>query len=153
MHQLQRSWIRSQHPSAQWNLRGGKGSSAEYSMKKKSPQKIYLKNLKTPPASYISECSFLLRNTLPVTVDLLLCFTLLTSRALVVLSQSKSGIRWQSQAYGFPCRSIWLVELWFPNTSSASPTLEYDVCHFETTVPYQMNRYTHEPNIYKDTEP
>ncbi len=27
MHQLQRSWVRSQHPSAQWNLRGGRWSS------------------------------------------------------------------------------------------------------------------------------
>ncbi len=35
MHQLQRSWVRSQHPSAQWNLRGGRWGSAEYSMKKK----------------------------------------------------------------------------------------------------------------------
>jgi hypothetical protein len=34
MHQLQRSWVRSQHSSAQWNLRGGRWSSAEYSMKK-----------------------------------------------------------------------------------------------------------------------
>ncbi len=34
MHQLQRSWFRSQHPSAQWNLRGGRWSSAEYSTKK-----------------------------------------------------------------------------------------------------------------------
>ncbi len=43
MHQLQRSWVRSQHPSAQWNLRGGRWSSAEYSTKNKknSPQKIY----------------------------------------------------------------------------------------------------------------
>jgi hypothetical protein len=30
MHKLQRSWVRSQHPSAQWNLRGGRWSSAEY---------------------------------------------------------------------------------------------------------------------------
>ncbi len=35
MHQLQRSWVRSQHPSAQWNLRGGRWSSAEYCKKKK----------------------------------------------------------------------------------------------------------------------
>ncbi len=34
MHQLQRSGVRSQHPSAQWNLRGGRWSSAEYNMKK-----------------------------------------------------------------------------------------------------------------------
>ncbi len=42
MHQVQRSWVRSQHPSAQWNLRGGRWSSAEYSMRKKfkkSPKK------------------------------------------------------------------------------------------------------------------
>ncbi len=31
MHQLQRSWVRSQHPSAQWNLRGGRWSTVEYS--------------------------------------------------------------------------------------------------------------------------
>ncbi len=45
MHQLQRSWVRSQHPSAQWNLRGGSWSSAEYctNKKKKSPQKILQK--------------------------------------------------------------------------------------------------------------
>ncbi len=45
MHQLQRSWVRSQHPSAQWNLRGGRWSSAEYCMnkKKKIPQKIFEK--------------------------------------------------------------------------------------------------------------
>ncbi len=30
MHQLQRSWVRSRHPSAQWNLRGGRWSSVEY---------------------------------------------------------------------------------------------------------------------------
>ncbi len=42
MHQLQWSWVRSQYPSAQWNLRGGRWSSAEYctNKKKKSPQKI-----------------------------------------------------------------------------------------------------------------
>ncbi len=34
MHQLQRSWVRSQHPAAQWNLRGGRWSSVEYSRKK-----------------------------------------------------------------------------------------------------------------------
>jgi len=34
MHQLQRSWVRSQHLSAQWNLRGSRWSSAEYSTKK-----------------------------------------------------------------------------------------------------------------------
>jgi hypothetical protein len=42
MHQLQRSWVRSQHPSAQWNLRGGRWSSVENSTKKikNLPQKI-----------------------------------------------------------------------------------------------------------------
>ncbi len=41
MHQLQRSWVRSQHPSAQWNLRGSRWNSAEYcTNKKKSPKKI-----------------------------------------------------------------------------------------------------------------
>jgi hypothetical protein len=34
MHQLQRSWVRSQHPSAQWNLKCGRRSSAEFSTKK-----------------------------------------------------------------------------------------------------------------------
>ncbi len=47
MHQLQRSWVRSQHPSAQWNLRGGKWSSAEWSTKNiKNPlKKIFEKKL------------------------------------------------------------------------------------------------------------
>jgi hypothetical protein len=44
MHQLQRSWVRSQHPSAQWNLRGGRWSSAEYSTKEK--EKIPQKNIR-----------------------------------------------------------------------------------------------------------
>ncbi len=54
MHQLQRSWVRSQHPSAQWNLRGGRWSSAEYSTKQKEkipppPQKkIYIYILLMP---------------------------------------------------------------------------------------------------------
>ncbi len=41
MHKLQRSWVRSKNPSAQWNLRGGRWSSAEYctNKKKKIPQK------------------------------------------------------------------------------------------------------------------
>ncbi len=39
MHQLQRSWVRSQHPSAQWNLRGGRRSNVDYGTKKKSPKK------------------------------------------------------------------------------------------------------------------
>ncbi len=45
MHQLQRSWLRTQHPSAQWNLRGGRWSNAEYctNKKKKIPQKIFKK--------------------------------------------------------------------------------------------------------------
>ncbi len=34
MHQLQWSWVRSQHPTAQWNMRGGRRSSAENSTKK-----------------------------------------------------------------------------------------------------------------------
>jgi hypothetical protein len=38
MHQLQRSWVRSQHPSAQWNLRGGRLSSAI------PPKNIYKKH-------------------------------------------------------------------------------------------------------------
>ncbi len=47
MHQLQQSWVQSQHPSAQWNLRGGRWSSAEYSTRKKlnkSPKKYLKKN-------------------------------------------------------------------------------------------------------------
>jgi hypothetical protein len=43
MYQLQRSWVRSQHPSAQWNLRGGRWSSVEYSTKKN--KKKYPKNI------------------------------------------------------------------------------------------------------------
>ncbi len=45
MHQMQRAWVLSQHPSAQWNLRGGRWSSAEYCMKKieKIPPKKILK--------------------------------------------------------------------------------------------------------------
>jgi hypothetical protein len=43
MHQLQRSWVRSQHPSAQWNLRCGRWSSVKYSTKKK------FKKSPTPP--------------------------------------------------------------------------------------------------------
>ncbi len=41
MHQLQRSWVRSQHPSAQWNLRGGRWNSAEYRTKKNPPKKYF----------------------------------------------------------------------------------------------------------------
>ncbi len=37
MHHLQRSWVRTQHPSAQWNLRGGRWCSVKYSRKKKIP--------------------------------------------------------------------------------------------------------------------
>ncbi len=36
---MQRSWVRSQHPSVQWNLRGGRWSSAEYCTEKKIPPK------------------------------------------------------------------------------------------------------------------
>ncbi len=45
MPKLQRSRVRSQHPSAQWNLRGGRWSSADYctNKKKKIPQKNILK--------------------------------------------------------------------------------------------------------------
>jgi hypothetical protein len=32
---LQRSWVRSQHTSAQWNLRGGTCNSAEYTVVRK----------------------------------------------------------------------------------------------------------------------
>ncbi len=49
MHQLQRSWVRSQHPSAQWNLRGGRRSSAENRTKEKekNPPKNILKKIIT----------------------------------------------------------------------------------------------------------
>ncbi len=43
MHQVQRSWVRSQHPSAQWNLRGSRWSSAEYSTEKNPPKKYFKK--------------------------------------------------------------------------------------------------------------
>jgi hypothetical protein len=36
-------WVRSQHPSAHWNLRGGRCSSVEYSTKKSPPKKYYKK--------------------------------------------------------------------------------------------------------------
>ncbi len=42
MPKLQQSWVRSQHPPTQWNLRGGRCSSVEYSTEKK-------KNQKNPP--------------------------------------------------------------------------------------------------------
>ncbi len=45
MHQLQRSWLRSQHPSAQWNLRGGRWSSVKYSTNNK--------NEKNPPKNIL----------------------------------------------------------------------------------------------------
>ncbi len=44
MHQLQVSWVRSQHPSAQWNLRGGRWSSVE--LVRKKYKKIPPKNIK-----------------------------------------------------------------------------------------------------------
>jgi hypothetical protein len=44
MHQLQRSWVWSKHPSAQWNLRGGRWSSAEYCTEK-NREKIPQKNI------------------------------------------------------------------------------------------------------------
>jgi hypothetical protein len=49
MHQLQRSRVRSQHPSAQWNLRGGRWSSAEYCTKEK---KIPPKNIEKKKFMY-----------------------------------------------------------------------------------------------------
>ncbi len=54
MHKLQRSWVRSQHPPAQWNLRGGRWSSAEYctnkKRKKNPPKNIYKKKDVNPPS-------------------------------------------------------------------------------------------------------
>ncbi len=46
MHQLQRSWVRYQHLSGQWNLRGGRWSSVKYSTKKtkNSPKQYWKKN-------------------------------------------------------------------------------------------------------------
>jgi hypothetical protein len=59
MHQLQQSWVRSQHPSAQWNLRGGRLSSAEYSTKKiKIPKKIFLKKVLTAQSTKVSIVAF-----------------------------------------------------------------------------------------------
>ncbi len=59
MHQLQRSWVRSQHPSAQWNLRGGRWSSAEFCTEKKTEKKrlIYVRkdkkfNRNIPPSMH-----------------------------------------------------------------------------------------------------
>ncbi len=70
MHQLQRSWIRSQHSSAQWKLRWGRWSSAEYSTKKKilvcTDLKVwfllpYLPDLRDPlchhPVNFMIVCS------------------------------------------------------------------------------------------------
>ncbi len=55
---LNQVWVRSQHPSAQWNLRGGRWSSAEYctnKKKKKSPKKIFKKKkFALPPPSPFS---------------------------------------------------------------------------------------------------
>jgi hypothetical protein len=53
---LQRSWVRSQHPSAQWNLRGGRLSSVEYCKKKKIPQKIFKKKKKNVKKGYRFSC-------------------------------------------------------------------------------------------------
>ncbi len=50
MHQLQLSWVRSQHPSAQWNL--GAADEAVLNLeqtKNKIPQKIYFKKNVWPP--------------------------------------------------------------------------------------------------------
>ncbi len=48
MHQLQRSWVWSQLPSAQWNLRGGRWSSAEYSTKKEKKRRLSMYGTLTP---------------------------------------------------------------------------------------------------------
>ncbi len=47
MTKSQHSWVRSQHPLTQWNLRGGRWSSVEYSKLKKKIQKppVYKKNI------------------------------------------------------------------------------------------------------------
>ncbi len=55
MHQLQRSWVRSQYPSAQWNLRGGRWSSAEYNTKK-------IKKIPPPPKKKSTQPSKILVN-------------------------------------------------------------------------------------------
>ncbi len=41
MHQLQRSWVRSQHPSAQWNLRGALQRKNAENLKQIFPEKEY----------------------------------------------------------------------------------------------------------------
>jgi len=46
MHQLQRSWVRSQHPSAQWNLRAADEAVLNIvRTKRKNPPKKYLKKI------------------------------------------------------------------------------------------------------------
>ncbi len=52
MHQLQRSWVRSQHPSAKWNLRGGRWSRADYSTKKIIPPTKCLKKIEVTGSTF-----------------------------------------------------------------------------------------------------
>ncbi len=54
MHQLQRSWVRSQHPSAQWNLRGGKCAVLN----------IVRKKIKNPPKKYLEKKSYMTNDLL-----------------------------------------------------------------------------------------
>ncbi len=61
MYQLHRSWVRSQHPSAQWNLRGGRWSSAEYCTNKKRE--------KNPPKNNKIKFSLLRKKTFPLLLD------------------------------------------------------------------------------------
>ncbi len=55
----QQSWVRSQNPPTQWNLRGGRWSSVEYSTWKKNP-KILLLNV----PNKLREKTYLLANFL-----------------------------------------------------------------------------------------
>ncbi len=86
MRQLQRSWVQSQHPSGQWNLRGGRWSSAEYGMKK---------NKKIPPLKkkYLAYC------------------ITWTKRPLDIVSLTKPFLKWGWLILGW----VWLgliKEIW-----------------------------------------
>jgi hypothetical protein len=64
---LQRSWVRSQHPSAQWNLRGGRWSSVEYGTKKNPtpPKKIPLLEREKDTVPHVLDISVLFRERIP----------------------------------------------------------------------------------------
>ncbi len=106
MHQLQRSWVRSQHPSAQWNLRGGRWSSVEYctGKEKKSPQKIFKKKKSFRLRWQISHTGFAVRVS-----DRLCCQASLEGFA--AYWNISFRIRWQASLTGFVVRSFWLGSL------------------------------------------